>query len=196
MLETDRRAADDAVDSLTAAGHEVLRCHERDEPSFPCRGLCPEGCALDGWVDVALTMRAHPYPRPTPSEDGVTCAIRRHVPLVVGGMTALNPFAPWAAATAGYDDVVEACEVAAAAPLAEHSRVATEEARRLVAAEGLPGDDVVAGARRGRGRITVEVEASTEIDRRLGDLIAVRVAGKVRALDGEIGVIDVRVQSA
>lgn len=32
VLETDRGAADRAAEELTAAGHVVLRCHERGAP--------------------------------------------------------------------------------------------------------------------------------------------------------------------
>lgn len=198
VLETDRRASDDAVAALTAAGHDVLRCHDRDHPAFPCRALCDDGddCALDGWVDVALTVRAHPYPRPTPSEDGVTCAIRHHIPLVVAGTPALNPFAKWTTDVADSDNVVEVCEAAAAAPLRDHSRLATAEARRLIELEGLSPDAVGAVAHRAAGRILVDVTVPPEADRRLGDVMAVRIAGVVRALDAYAGVIDVRVQSA
>ena len=199
VLETDRRAADDAVRSLTDAGHEVARCHERDMPAFPCDALCDDGtCPLDDWVDVVLTMRAHPYPRPTPSEDGVVCGIRHHVPLVVGGTSALNPFASWTAGIADADgtDVVEACEAAARRPLERHGRQATAEARRIVAGAGLPAERVDAVVRREPRRLAVDVTVPEDADRRLGDIIAVRVAGVIRALDGYAGVIDVRVQTA
>ena len=197
VLETDRRAADDAVRSLTEAGHEVARCHERDLPAFPCDALCDDrGCPLDDWVDVVLTMRAHPYPRPTPSEDGVICGIRHHVPLVVGGTSALNPFASWTSEIADGADVVAACEAAARRPLREHSRIATEESRRLVADAGMPADAVEAIVRREPRRLAVDVTVPEDADRRLGDVIAVRVAGAIRALDRYAGVIDVRVLNA
>ena len=54
-------------------------------------------------------------PGPTPFEDGVSCALRHHVPLVVAGTTALNPFDDWTTVTAGDDDIVEACERAGSA---------------------------------------------------------------------------------
>jgi len=194
VLETDRRAADDAVHRLTQAGHKVARCHERDLPAFPCDAMCDEGtCPLDDWVDVVLTVRAHPYPRPTPSEDGVGCGIRHHVPLVVGGTSALNPFAHWTTEIADGVDVVEACERAARRPLPRHSRQATAEARRIVVEAGLPVDGVEAVVRREPRRLAVDVTVPEDADRRLGDVIAVRVAGVIRALDRYAGLIDVRV---
>jgi hypothetical protein len=197
VLETDRRVADDAVQTLLDAGHEVARCHERDVPAFPCGALCDDGtCPLDEWVDVVLTMRAHPYPRPTPGEDGVVCGIRHHVPLVVGGTSALNPFAEWTAGVADGSDVVAACEAAARRPLPRHGRVATEEARRLVADAGLAVDGVEAVVRREPRRLAVDVSVPADAERRLGDVIAVRVAGALRAVDRYADVIDVRVQTA
>lgn len=195
VLETDRRAADDAAVSLTAAGHDVVRCHERGRPAFPCRGLCEDGggCPLDEWVDVALTVRAHPYPRPTPSEDGVSCAIRRHVPLVVAGTSALNPYPPWTVDVADGRNVVEVCEGVAVAALPIHGGRATDEAKRLVEAHGLAPDAVYAAARRGHRCLAVEVTVPREVDRGLRDVVAARVAGVVRDVDPHISVIDVSV---
>jgi hypothetical protein len=116
VLETNRRAADHAIAELRGAGHQVVRCHEVGLPAFPCNALCNNGvCELDasGGVDIVLDYRAHPLPRPTAYEDGVSCALRHHVPLVVVGTSALNPFDKWTAAIAGDDEIVAACEAAA-----------------------------------------------------------------------------------
>ena len=58
-------------------------------PAFPCSALTDDGCPLRrNIVDVALTVRQRPRSQPAPQEDGVTCALRTHVPLVVAGATA------------------------------------------------------------------------------------------------------------
>jgi hypothetical protein len=198
VLETDRHAADGAIRSLTEAGHEVARCHERDMPAFPCAALCDSGtCPLDDWIDVVLTVRAHPYPRPVATEDGIACALRRHVPLVVAGTSALSPYDRWTTGIVAEDgDIVRACEEAIAQPLRRHSAVATQEATRIVGEAGLPTEGVTAVAMRRPRRLVVDVTVPAEADRRLGDVIAVRVAGMVRAVDDDAGIIDVRVQSA
>jgi hypothetical protein len=120
LLESDAHAADEAAARLRAAGHQVERCHEVGLPAFPCNGLLDGGeCPLDrGPIEVALVVRSHPWPRPSTLEDGVVCALRRGVPLVVAGRALLNPYVDWAAAVVdGVEDVVEAIEkVARTAP--------------------------------------------------------------------------------
>ena len=124
VLESDRGAATEAVAELQAAGHTVLRCHDGETPAFPCSALTEDGCPLRrNIVDVALTVRRRPRSQPAPQEDGVTCALRTHVPLVVAGATMLNPYDTFAAEIAqGADDIVGACERAAAAPLRAWAR--------------------------------------------------------------------------
>ena len=197
LLETDRHAADDATRRLEAAGHEIVRCHGPGEPAWPCAALRHDRrCPLDDGVDVALTVRAHPYPRPAATEDGVTCALRHHVPLVVAGTSALDPFDEFVTVDAHGRDVVAACEEAVARPLAPHSEAATAEVRRILARESVraPGDDEAAAvATRHGGRVRVVVRVPGDIDRRLADVLAVRVEGAVRAVDRYATGIDVSV---
>ena len=56
VLESERGAATTAIEQLTTAGHDVVRCHEPNAPAFPCRAISgDERCPLhDGIVDVAL----------------------------------------------------------------------------------------------------------------------------------------------
>ena len=130
VIESDRQSAEHEVRSLREAGHEVVRCHEPGEQVFPCNALCDDhACPLEGGegVDVVLDHRAHPYPRPTPLEDGATCARPQHIPFVVSGTAALNPFEPWTTAVADDGDIVATCVTVARAPLqrlAEPARLA------------------------------------------------------------------------
>ena len=65
VLESDGGAADREASALADAGHVVLRCHEPDESSFPCRGVEVQSkCPLRSHaVDVALDVRrASPFP--------------------------------------------------------------------------------------------------------------------------------------
>src|SRR5262249_17431863 len=144
VLETERHAADAAVHSLEAAGHHVARCHEGDLSAFPCNALCAEGkCPIeDGQsVDVVLTLRNHAYPRRTAFDDGVTCALRHGLPLVVGGVTALNPFDKWTTAIASTgDDIVRACKFAANGPIERLSGPARAEIHRRLRRANAPTD--------------------------------------------------------
>ena len=115
-------AIDAAAVALESAGHRVLRCTEPREPEFPCDALRAErGCPLDigAGVDVVITMRAQPRSRPAPREFGVTCGIRRDVPVVVAGRTMFHPFEDWATETVdggvaeAAEKLVRACERAA-----------------------------------------------------------------------------------
>ncbi len=136
VIESDGHAADEVVDQLQAEGHQVSRCHEKGLPVFPCNALFDGGeCPLEapGSVDVVVDHRAHAYPRPTPSEDGVACALRHHVPLVASGVSALSPYEAWVTSYVGSDnDVVAACERAAATRLGRLERPAQDQLDRIV----------------------------------------------------------------
>jgi len=187
VVESDRRAADGAVAELRGAGHHVMRCHETDLPAFPCNALCDLGqCPLeeDAGIDVVVDFRTRPYPRPTPYEDGVSCALRPHVPLVVAGTSALNPFARWTSAIAASDDeVVEACERAMEVPI-EHlaAPARTEVQRRLRLQPGVAEvSDVVVRRSKG-GQLDAIVLLPDEADE-IEDELAVAVADVLRAHD-------------
>jgi hypothetical protein len=184
VLESEPGVAAIAIAQLEAAGHRVKRCHERGARAFPCAGLDPGHCPLeDDAIDVVLTVRARSSARPSPLEDGVTCALRRRVPVVVAGRTAINPFAQYPAAVAGIDDVVEVCERAATGPQAEHEGIATSALRQTLDRAHLPTEAADASVRRsGRGlHITLRVPSDTPM--KVRDIASVRVAGAVRAFD-------------
>ena len=187
VVESDRHAADGVVTDLRAAGHHVMRCHENDLPAFPCNALCDGGqCPLeeDAGIDVVVDYRTRPYPRPTPFEDGVSCALRHHVPLVVAGTSALNPFARWTTAiTAGDHDIVAVCEEAVGVPLEQLAAPARAEVRRRLRLQ--PGvaeaTDVVVHRSKG-GQLDAVVHLPEEAEE-IDDELAVAVAGVLRAKD-------------
>jgi hypothetical protein len=115
MLETDPHAADAVAASLEAAGHEVVRCFGPEGGSFPCNALVAESrCPVDDGIDVALVLRARPWPRPMPLERGAVCALRARIPLIAAGNRAFDPWTPWAwAELEGTEGIVAACEAAA-----------------------------------------------------------------------------------
>src|SRR5690242_12699657 len=164
VLESERGPADVAIDHLRAAGHEVLRCHEPGATAFPCNGLvdhehCPVRASA---VDVALTVRPQPRSQPAPHEDGVSCALERHIPVVVAGSTARNPFADYATAFVdGTDrDLVAAVENAAAAPLPRHGAVAADALHETAVARGVDLVGAAVSVRRARGGLVVTVRGA------------------------------------
>ena len=109
VLEGEGGAATDAVTELEANGHAVVRCHEPGAPAFPCAGLAGGGCPLEGdGVDVALTVRSAATGAPSPTEDGIACALRARVPVVVAGAGDANPYAAFGGTTVGATDLAGA----------------------------------------------------------------------------------------
>lgn len=197
VLESDRNAADDVIEALETAGHEVRRCHEAGAPAFPCKGLDESACPLDtaGGVDVAVTVRAQPHPRPTETEDGVTCALRTHVPVVLASTGQASPYEGWTTAVVDNRDpgaVVAAVEAAAAAPLARHGAAATAEATDVLRAAGIDGPASVTVTRL-NGSLRVELDLPAETPTRITETVGVRVAGRLRRLDPYARSIDVTV---
>lgn len=130
VMESDPYAADDAARELSAAGHDVVRCFERDLGNFPCNALYAGGhCPLDdGEVDVAVVVRGHAWPSPMPRERGAVCAVRAGVPLVDAGVTVRSPFERWAAVTVdATDSIVDACAAASQHPHHNHTQTVTPE---------------------------------------------------------------------
>jgi hypothetical protein len=173
-----------------------VRCHEPDLPAFPCNALCDaDACPLESGagVDVVLDHRAHPHPRPTPLEDGVTCAVRQYVPLVVAGTSALNPFAPWTTAIAGDTDVVAACVTAAGGPLDRLAEPARLEVWRRLAAH--PAAAAASGVTVQRNRARLDVTVSVPSDAPgVDEQLAVAVAGVIRRHNRYTSQIDVAVK--
>jgi hypothetical protein len=193
VLESDPGAATVARHELSGAGHTLHYCHDPGEGCFPCNALRDgRGCPFDGEpIDVALDVRRRPRSTPTLREDGVACAIRQHVPLVVAGPTVFSPYTEFA--TEMHEDafdVVAACERAAAAPLPRHTAVARDALDRTLERRSLPTDAHVTVHRR-NGTLHVSVRAGSEIDHAARNMIAVRVAAALRVIDRAARGIDV-----
>jgi hypothetical protein len=185
VVESDPHCADGAIDELRNAGHDVARCHESGLPAFPCNALCDDhDCPLDSdpGIDVLLDFRAHPRSRPTPYEDGVSCAVRRHIPLVIGGAFAFSPFEKWTTAVVDGGSVVDTCEQAASAPIESLADVARAKVRQLLEHDPRAAESVDVVVTRGRGRLEAVVVLPEGAEELEGSL-AVGVAGAIRTLD-------------
>ncbi len=192
VTETHAEAALPATRQLIEAGHEVVRCRADAGPAFPCAGLEPGGCPIEGGIDVAPTVRSGPPPQPTAREDGVVCALRRHVPLVVAAPPGPNPFEGWSTVAVDDRDLVAACEQAAASDVARLSDAARAEARRFLAKRGYDVEGVDVLTRRSAHELKVQITLPDGLSGPEADAVAVSVADAVRSLEPTIPVIDVR----
>ena len=125
VSEANPDAAAAVVEQLAEAGHDVVRCHAEGAPAFPCSGLAGAGCPVEDGVDVAVTVRTHPRSTPAPTEDGVICALRRRVPVVVAGRTLFQPFSGFDVTEVDVDgDIVAVVEGVATDRRPQHEAVA------------------------------------------------------------------------
>lgn len=114
LIESEPGAARHEPEVLEAAGHQVHRCFDPRGEAFPCRAIgSSDGCPLDHGIDVVLLVRPRVRLRPTTFEQGVTCAVRRSIPIVEVGPTVLDPFED-VVTTRVTGDVADACEAAVA----------------------------------------------------------------------------------
>ena len=193
VLESDPGAATIARHELEGAGHTVRMCHEPGCDAFPCNALRDDRtCPIVGQpIDVALDIRRRPRTQPTIREDGVACAIREHVPLVVAGPTMFSPFAQYATEMSDDTcDVVAACERAASAPLVRHGEVAGQALVATLERRSSEVDACVSVYRR-EGALFVSVAAAEELDQATKSMIAVRIVAALRAIDRYARGIDV-----
>lgn len=189
VLLTELITADsiEAATRLQAAGHTVVTCHEHGDTGTACAALRGQDCPLEAApVDVAVTVRSAPVEDRLPLEEGVRCAVRLRVPLVVAGATAMHPFGPWAAAQSEGTDVVAAVEDVAARPMAEHGAVAAAAVRAS------QGEAVVQVWRRDGG-LRVVLTPAAAWSQREAHAAAVRAAGALKAFDPSARSIDVSV---
>ena len=107
----------DRVDrALLAAGHRTTSCAAAPGDRGRCRATEDRSaCPFVSGVDVIVAARAHPLPHLTRQERVVECVLLSDVPLVVVGSTVTNPYGDRATTLVeGFEDVVAACEAAAA----------------------------------------------------------------------------------
>jgi hypothetical protein len=198
VVEAERWAADVATEELGHAGHTVARCTEPSSAAFPCAALRDGVCPLDSDppVDVVLDVRRRPRSQPAPGEEGVSCALQRHIPVVVAGGTALNPFADWATEIQDEPfDVVAACERAVRNPLGAHTRVAALAVQGVLDARGIDRGAVLTAVYRRNGRLDVHVRSSSELPRDVKAMASVRAVAAVRELDRHARGVDVVFES-
>jgi hypothetical protein len=196
VIESQRRAADVAVDDLLAAGHRVHRCYPEHSSGFPCRAVTdPDDCPLDHAADVALLARRQPTPRPTPLEQPVTCALRAGVPVVEAGPhRTFDPYADWVTErTDDPADTVAAVERAADEALASLRRTVHTTIAPLLRDEDIdPVATTVEVVRQARA-LHVRVRLPVEADEPLRQAVSVRALAALHGARGNHATIGISV---
>jgi hypothetical protein len=184
VVESEPGVATVARAQLEAAGHHVLRCHD------------PGRCPLEhDEIDVVLTVRARATAQPTALEDGVTCALRRRVPVVMAGRTSPDPFTPFPVTVAGLGTIVETCERAATGPQLGHERVALDALEQTLSLAGIPTDTASASVRRSGSGLRIVLHVPGDAPQKVRDVAAVRVVGALREYDQHAPRIEISCES-
>lgn len=197
VIESQRRAADVAVDDLLAAGHRVHRCYPEHSSGFPCRAVTdPNDCPLDKAADVALLARRQPTPRPTPLEQPVTCALRAGVPVVeTGPRRTFDPYADWLTEwTEDPGGTVSAVERAADEALASLQRTVLSTIAPLLRDEGIAPADTTVDIVRQAKAMHVRVQLPVEADESLRQAVSVRALAALHGVRGNHATIGIAVQ--
>ena len=173
----------DAEAELLAAGHGVHRCHDADGPGFPCRGVSGEkDCPLDHPIDVALLVRRGVAPRPTPMEEGVTCALRAQVPVVEDGTDLFDPFTELLAdRVPPFGDLVAVCEGVARHATEPLEHRVHDAFTPVLARHGLRPDEVDVQARYDGDVLRLHLAATRPVPNTLRGLLCVTAADATRS---------------
>jgi hypothetical protein len=157
--------------------------------------LDPKKCPLMGPIDVALVVRRHAYPRPTPLEhDGVSCAIRAGVPIVTDGPAVLDPFEPWEVGRAEYGDVELACQAGAARGRASLVDTIRGRIDRLLNDAGVDPGAVTCRVDHDGPRMRVQLAGP--IPDGIRNALAVRTLDALRTVGRTFGQVDVTIEPA
>jgi hypothetical protein len=194
VLENGPGGARDAIDELEAAGHRVHRCHELGAASFPCRGVVdPSDCPLEGPIDVALLVRHHVHPQPSPLEDGVACALKAGVPVVEEGPGILDPYDPWITGRVEGTTVVQACENAVAAAFQPLVDDVLARCALVLSTAGIDPTEVSCRMELAWPRLLVHLEVPGPVSRGVREALAVRALDAVRATRRTFDTVNVQV---
>lgn len=196
VLENGPGGARAAIEQLEAAGHRVHRCHDAGQPSFPCRGVVDAAsCPLDGPIDVALIVRHHVHPQPSPLEDGVSCALRAGIPVVEEGPSIRDPYEPFITSRVTGTSVAEACEEAVAIGYRPLTEDILARCGPLFASSGIDTAQVGCHVELAWPRLLVHIEVPKPVSSGTREALAVRALDAVRAGRRTFGTVNVQVHA-
>lgn len=192
MPETASPQARLVATELEAAGHTIWRCHDEAGPA--CRAVQGRPCPLEAVpIEVAVTARPWAAPAPLPTEDGILCATRRRLPIVVAGAARGHPFRAVATVEEGSASVAAVIDAVARGVAPDHTAVAADALRQHLP-PGHADDARVVVRRRAGGGLQVTITTRARVPRAAVLAAAVRVAAAVRAFDPWSPSLDVSIE--
>jgi hypothetical protein len=208
VLEEQAGADVPVATALEEAGHEVVRCHAAGAEAFPCRALThPEDCPLASPRPVAAAVSISDG-GPGALEVGVTCALRRCIPLVVAGdghsghpprrdthrYPGLDQFVH-ATCPAG-TSAADIAEAVGEAGLTSHARAAVDAVQQLLVNYGLPTGNEGADVFHTDAGLAVRLHLTDGVATVLGHAASVRALAAIRRLDSTPSKISVGLEPA
>lgn len=198
VIESRPHIAEPAVRELEAAGHRIHRCYDDPDAVGPCRGLSsPSACPVDGPVDVALVVRPGQPDSTGRFEEGVSCAVRAHVPVVELGAAEAEPLRPWITRRVPEGgDVAGACVDAIAESFTPVRAEVQGRIARLLGTYSIDMADVAVRFEPRRGGLDVHLDLPVSVPRGVEQALAVRVLDALRGSGRTFGRVDVHVHGA
>ena len=143
---------------------------------------------------MALLVRGEPDPRPTPLEQGVSCAIRAGIPVVEAGPADVDPYDPWLAArVTGAGTVVPTCEAVAETTGRGLRADVLRRTSAILTGVGAGPDDVGCRLEPRAGDLQVHLDLPVVVGAGVEQALAVRVLDAVRAGTRTAGTVDVSI---
>ncbi len=104
----------------------------------------------------------------------------------MAGRTTLNPFEKHPVTIAGVDDIVGACERAAAGPQIGHEAVGTTALAQTLDHAGISSTEAFVSVHRSGEGLRVELNVPMETSKEVRDIASVRVVGALREYDPHV----------
>ncbi len=203
MVENSSESAQRIAEQLKSVGHSVYSCHDASEIEGlgACVALQHQQCPMDlAPMDLFLDVRSpdgtHSGIEALLMEEGVLCAARRKIPVVIAGEMNNHPFKRWAAIEHHGLPNVAVLEDVASAPLPDHSAVAAAALRATLRAHGITVDKAEAEVRRRDGGLLLHVDFSPSTDASSAQAVAIKVGQAVRQIDPWAPSLDITLSSS
>ncbi|MBI2710397.1 MAG: hypothetical protein HYX34_11985 [Actinobacteria bacterium] len=194
LIESEPSAGDAVAAGLVDTGHTLVRCHPQGAAAFPCVALqAARVCPLDtGDVDVTVTVRNPGASAVSAGEAGVTCSMRRGVPVVAVG-DPHDAFSGLATRAGPGEDVAAVCGRAVAAANDRLTVPVRREVDHMLESAGLAGTESRVEVFREGPVLRLRVLVDPATPAALRNVIAVRAHGVLRRTAVEAAVIDIAV---
>ncbi len=209
MVEDQSPLGAKVASSLRDLGHRVFPCEQSSNVNqdFACRALFGEPCPLDIYpVDAAVGTKSSnaeiitrgntSHSHPGLDQEGLACAIRRHIPLVMvcdTGDPYGGPFDQWIEAASVHDEVADVVDSIVSSASDSYGAVATKALVSALLIRGLDTTKAKAKIVRKDGRLNVSLEVSGSLDQLTVDGLSVSVHRALREFDPWTGCVDISV---